>query len=105
MDIFPLKLVLFKICQEIFQNLPISLLFNCVLVDWQLCSEIIPLLWKEPLDLLSPTKIWNYSRIINTHTQVVNSYIKCLSPDKRIYLIMERIMKISASETPLFDYP
>src|SRR4051794_36333053 len=95
MDIPPLKFLPVETRQEIFQNLPVESLLNCALVDRQLCHEIIPLLWKDPL----------LDVRISRNRRVVETYVRCLSNSKRQYLRKVGIRKAPVSTNPTFDYP
>ena len=80
--------------QQVFQNLTIKSLFNCVLVDRHLCREAMPLLWRNPLVYGS-----------SASRQAVNTYIECLLFEKQNYLINEGIPNVPVSATPFFEYP
>src|SRR5581483_3815479 len=88
-----LKLFPVETRQEIFKHLPIQSLFSCALTDRQLCREIMPLLWRDPLENAGILKL----------RRIANTYAGCLPHDKIEYLRNEGI---SVSETlSTFEYP
>src|SRR2546423_2140066 len=94
MNIIPLKSISSEILQEIFQYLLPGSLFNCALVDRQLCREIIPLLWKDPL----------FQDYPECNSLVVNTFIGCLSYDQRTNLRNQGIKGAPVTSKPTFVY-
>src|SRR2546421_702086 len=85
-----LKRLPVEIRHQVLNHLPnVPTLWSCALVDRQLCREVMPLLWKDPL-------VGHWSTLRN----VVGTYIPCLPRQ-----VLRKCGVAKSIIVPTFDYP
>ncbi|CAG8611313.1 2581_t:CDS:2, partial [Ambispora leptoticha] len=79
--------------QKIFRQLNKHSQFNCLLINRQLCREVVSILWEAPLSIRNVKG-----------AKVINAYIKNFSNETWRYLLANGISKKSITGPPAFNY-
>ncbi|CAG8461884.1 14784_t:CDS:2 [Cetraspora pellucida] len=80
-------------------------LYTCALVNREWCRITIPLLWKNPIELLhGPDDYYPYHRYRNNHVKLVDTYLSYLNNEERVKLIKNGFKLPLRIKPPIFDY-